>query len=256
MLPEERQDQIAELVDQKGIVTIDDIIAATGTSVATARRDVTDLAAMGRIIRIHGGARSVNSRFLSRQEPSVAAKSLLNHEEKARIAAEAVRHIHTGDRIILDSGTTTYELALLVSSLTGVTVVTNDLRIATQLSMNQRNEVIMVGGSIRKGYFSTYGYYAETMMKGLSVDKIFLSADAVDPALGIMSFVTDDVQIKETGIRNAREVYLLCDHSKFGTQALCSLGLLDEITAIIGPAGLEPDIADAFRAAGKELILV
>ena len=122
--------------------------------------------------------------------------------------------------------------------------------------MNSTNTLIFIGGIIRKGYCSSYGYYAESMLKNISVDKIFLSVDAIDADLGITSYTMDDVNLKIIGMNNAKEVYLLCDHSKFTTHALFTVGLLDKISTIICGKELDDSIAQKFRDAGKKIILV
>lgn len=255
MLPEERQHNIVELVNRGGIVTVNDIVKSTHASVATVRRDINILSRQNRLVKIHGGAMSNDKSLSPSAEPSIDAKSLLNADEKKAIAVEAMKHIAPGDRVMLDSGTTTYEIAKLLSGTSDLTIVTNDLRIATEISLNQGNDLVFIGGNIRKGYHSSYGYFAEAMLKNISVDKIFLSVDAIDPELGVMSYTMDDVAIKELGIRNAGQTYLLCDHAKFENHALFSIGLLDLITTIITTPKISPATARAFEKAGKKLII-
>ena len=253
MLRTERQNQIVDLINKKGIATIEELMAEVAASKATIRRDVNDLADENRIIKVRGGAQAVNA---LPNEPSFNAKSLINAEEKQRIAREAVKHILPNDHIILDSGTTVLELAKCLHPFSDLTIVTNDIHIAGDINTNSTNTLIFIGGIIRKGYCSSYGYYAESMLKNISVDKIFLSVDAIDADLGITSYTMDDVNLKIIGMNNAKEVYLLCDHSKFTTHALFTVGLLDIISTIICGKELDDSIAQKFRDAGKKIILV
>ena len=254
MLRAERQNQIVDIVNQKGIVTIEDLMKQVQISKATARRDINSLSEEKRIIKIRGGAQSVIAS--APYEPSLREKSQVNADEKKRIAEEAVRHIFPEDRIILDSGTTVLEVAKLLITFSSLTIVTNDIHIAGEVNTNTANNLIFIGGIIRKGFCSSYGFYAESMLKSLSVDKIFLSVDAIDPDLGIMSYTMDDVNLKSIGMSNAKEVFLLCDHSKFCAQALFSVGMMDKITTIISGRELDASIAEKLRNNGKSIILV
>lgn len=254
MLRAERQNRIVDIINQKGIATIEDLMKEVNISKATARRDINELDSEKLIIKIRGGAKSIiNS---APYEPSLTAKSLINADEKKRIALEAIKHICPEDHVILDSGTTVLEVAKLLNTFSNLTVVTNDIHIAAEVNTNSANNLIFIGGIIRKGFCSSYGYYAESMLKDLSVDKIFLSVDAIDADLGIMSYTMDDVNLKSIGMKNAKEVYLLCDHSKFCTHALFTVGLMDKITTIICGKELDPVIVDKFQKSGKEIILV
>lgn len=254
MLRAERQKKLMDLVTEKGIVTVEELVEEVGGSVATIRRDINDMAQENLIEKIRGGAKAIT--ITSPYEPSFHAKTLINAEEKKRIAAEAVRHVLPGERIILDSGTTILELAKLLGSFHDLTVVTNDIRIAAEINANTSNDLISVGGIVRKGFCSTYGYFAETMLKNITVDKIFLSVDAIDAERGIMSYTMDDVNLKDIGMTNAKEVYLLCDHSKFSSHALFTVGMLDKITTIICGKELDPAIVEKFQLIEKQLILV
>ena len=246
MLRAERQNQIVDIVNQKGIVTIEDLMKQVQISKATARRDINSLSEEKRIIKIRGGAQSVIAS--APYEPSLLARSQVNADEKKRIAEEAVRHIFPEDRIILDSGTTVLEVAKLLSTFSSLTIVTNDIHIAGEVNTNTANNLIFIGGIIRKGFCSSYGFYAESMLKSLSVDK-----DAIDPDLGIMSYTMDDVNLKSIGMSNAKEVFLLCDHSKFCAQALFSVGMMDKITTIISGKELDASIAEKLRNNGKSI---
>lgn len=254
MLRAERQKRLVEIINEKGIVTIEELVEKANSSIATIRRDINDMDQNHLIEKIRGGARAITPS--SPYEPSFSAKSQINADEKKRIAAEALKHISSGERIILDSGTTTFEVARLLSAFHDLTIVTNDIRIAAEINTNSDNNLIFVGGTVRKGFCSTYGFFAENMLKNITVDKIFLSVDAIDARYGIMSYTMDDVGLKDIGMRNAKESYLLCDHSKFSSHALFTVGMMDNVTTIISGAELDSSIAEEFEQIQKQLILV
>ena len=131
MLQAERQDRLIRLVNEKGIVTVEDLIREIGTSEATLRRDINELSSRGVLEKIRGGVRSVSAVNL---EPSYGIKAQTNADEKSRIAMAAVSLIHPGEQIILDSGTTVYALACRLGTFHDLRVVTNDLYIALEVS--------------------------------------------------------------------------------------------------------------------------
>lgn len=256
MLRAERHQSILDLVAQKGIVAIEDLMEETGCSKATARRDINELAEQSLLEKIRGGAKALVDIKLPGHEPSFIAKSLVNMEEKQRIAAAAKRHIRSGSRIFLDSGTTVLELAKLLVDESDLTVVTNDIRIGTELTHNQKATVLLVGGMIRKGFSSSYGYYAEQMLSELSVNQMFFSVDAVDSDFNITSYTMDDINVKKIGLAQASERILLCDHSKFSICALFNICTIANIDTIIVSKELDPAIIQRLRQFGKDVEVV
>lgn len=251
MLRAERQQAILEMVKSRGIVAIEDLMAHTASSKATIRRDINELAEQSLLIKIRGGAKFYTDVKLPGQEPSLIAKSLVNMDEKQRIAAAAKRHIRPNSRLFLDSGTTVLELAKLLVNEEDLTIVTNDIRIGAELSANQKSSLLFVGGMVRKGFSSTYGYYAEQMLGELSVNQMFFSVDAVDPELNITSYTMDDINVKKIGMAQAEERILLCDHSKFTSCALFNICALENIDIIIVSKELSPDIIEQLRSSRK-----
>ena len=255
MLRAERQDRLIRYVRENGIVTVEELLHEVGSSEATIRRDINEMASLGILEKVRGGARAVSTPSAI-SEPSFLTKTQTNAEEKHRIAMAAVSLIRPGEQILLDSGTTTYALACQLGIFHDLKVVTNDLHIAMEVCARTSNRVIFLGGPIRDGFGSSYGYYAEAMLKKISADKIFLSVDALDPDLGIMSYTMDDVNLKILGITNARETYMLCDHSKFETRALFSVGMLDQIDTIISGTELAGETVKKLTAAGIRVMQV
>ncbi|HAW45439.1 MAG TPA: DeoR/GlpR transcriptional regulator [Sutterella sp.] len=254
MLQAQRHERLLEAVNRKGIVTTEELMRTLGISIATLRRDINQLSDMGLIEKVRGGAKALSNRTAT--EPTLREKALRNAPQKKKIALEAVTRITDGETIILDSGTTTLELAKLLARFTHLTVITNDLLIALEVSTNTANRLIFIGGTMRANFCSSYGYHAENMLKGLSADKLFFSVDAIDADSGMMSFITDDINLKTIGMRQAQASYLLCDHSKFGLRALFAIGMLENLTQIITDTGLSDAKREAFEKAGIHLVCV
>ncbi len=257
MLRAERYQMILDLVNKKGIIAFEDLMSEVHISKATARRDICDLDSQNFLKKIRGGAKAVErTEAVPAYEPSFVAKSLINLEEKQRIADAARKHVQPGDKIMLDSGTTVLELAKLLADGDNITVVTNDVRIAFEFVRNPNIDMMFIGGMIRRGYYSSYGYFAESMLTDITVNKIFLSVDAIDSDFGIMSYTMDDVNVKKIGMKNALETILLCDHSKFSSRALFSISSLDCIDTIIVGEELDKNILNKLHQLGKTVEIV
>lgn len=254
MLRAERQKRIVELVNERGIVTLKELMKEVDISKATAHRDINELEQENLIVKTRGGAQSLST--LPKYEPAFSIKAQTNAAEKQRIAGEAVKYVFPGAHVFLDSGTTTFEVARLLAGFSDLTIVTNDIRIAYEMNNHSKNALILIGGIIRDGFCSSYGYYAENMLKNIKIDITFLSVDAIDLEQGVMSYTMDDVNLKSIGMENAKKSFMLCDHSKFTTQALFTVGLMDQITTIISGNELDPEIVEKIREKGKEMILV
>ena len=163
--------------------------------------------------------------------------------------------VEDGETIILDSGSTTFEMVKPLQSKSDLTIVTNDLIIAKELSSFPSLNVIMVGGVIRNGIFSSWGTYAEEMLQNINADKTFLAADAVDLKRGILNATPTEVPVKRLMIEAGRKVILLADHSKFFKTALAKVCGLEEISRIVTDSGLSQEIVQSLKAQGIDLTI-
>ena len=256
MIRAELEKIVVDLTNKKGIVSIEDLMSATNVSKATMRRYINALDEEKQIVKIRGGAKAISADDASEDEPSLTTKTLLFREEKCRIAHAAKAFISPGDRIMLDSGSTTLELAKAIDKDFSGTVITNDIRIAMALGEHSHLDMLLVGGMIRKGFYSSYSYFAESMLNDLIIDKLFFSVDAVSPDLNLMSYTIDDINLKKICIAKANERILLCDHSKFSAKARFVFEKIDMLDTIIVDDGLPPEIQRKLRQLGKNLLTV
>lgn len=248
MLPEERRKRIVQLVEETGSASVNDLSSLMDVSPMTIRRDITHLASRGLLVKAHGGA--ISPRMGTSAEPFYEVKAKVNVKEKQRIGAAAAEIISDGEVVLLDSGSTTYQIARNLRNRRSLTVVTNDLLIASYLSKIPAISVIQIGGSIRYGIFSTVGTYAEEMLSQLSVDKVFLGADAVNLEKGVLNSNPDEVPVKRLMIKSGREVILVTDNSKF-----CKLGLafvceIDDIVVILTDDQVDADVVSHLEERG------
>jgi DeoR/GlpR family transcriptional regulator of sugar metabolism len=253
VLSEERRNRILQFIEQNGSATVGDLSRLMGVSLMTIRRDIAFLAEQGLAIKTYGGA--VSLRESTSTEPRYEVKSKVNIAEKKRIGYEAAKLVNDGETIILDSGSTTFYIASYLQAKRDLTVVTNDLVIAFELSKNSSISLIMAGGIVRPTIFSTYGTYTEEMLHQLMVDKVFLAADAVHTERGILNSNPEEVSIKRRMLNAGREVYLVVDHTKFSKLGLSFVCDFKQINTIISDSGLPENVAASLRERGLELRL-
>ncbi len=248
MLAPERMAKIVEVTNQKEIVTVDELIELVGASKATIRRDIKQLAENGLIRKTHGGVMSISMGATT--EPPLRIKSNLYVDEKKRIAAKALKYVNENDFIILDSGTTVLEFAKLLDDRKKITVITYDLLVAMEVAKNTSIDLMMIGGTLRKTYYSFFGFFAENMLRQISAKKAFIAVDSVDLQQGLMSFTTDDIAIKKLIIESSKEVILLCDHSKFESHSFIKICDLANIDHIITGEEINPSVLHRLREMG------
>lgn len=254
MLVAERQNKVLEVINERGLITLDELLEIIQCSRATIRRDINSLYDKGLVRKTHGGAMSVGIGTIA--EPSLRIKSNTNMDEKCRIAAHVAAYLEKDEHVIFDSGTTILELAKLLDPIKPMTIVTYDLLVAMEVAKHPSIDLLMVGGILRKSYYSFYGYFAEELLSKVRADKAFVSADAVDLKEGLMSYTADDIAIKKRIIEAADEVFLLCDHSKFENCAFLNICSLSEIDHVITGKEIDAKVLEQLQTMKIQVDLV
>lgn len=253
MFAQVRRKGMLELVRRNGIATVAELCERFDVSPATVRNDLQALEKAGLLERTHGGAITSEK---AAYEPNTFQKEVRNAQEKSRIAQAALQHIHPGDTIALDSGTTTFQLAKLLGGVDRLTVVTYDLQIAAWLESNTDVAIIMAGGAVRRHFHCTAGQTAIDTLSRLRVDKVFLAANGASLADGLSTPNMDMASIKATLIRRSDKRYLLCDHSKLGRNAFATFAPLEAIDTLIVDAQADADFVAAARERGLRVEIV
>jgi DeoR family transcriptional regulator of aga operon len=255
LLPEERRRRILEMLSQAESITVSDLVERLGVSRVTARADLDSLGAEGALVRSHGGALKPLD---PRSDYPLQLKETLHHAEKVRIAAAAAKLIHDGDTVAFDSGTTTCEIAKQIKKmvLPSLTVITNALNIANELSGLEWISLIMTGGILRHKSGSFTGPHAHETLRNLNADHLFLGADAIDVEAGLTTPDILGAQVALRMIELAREVTAVVDASKFGRHSLTLSGKIEDLDRVITDSRVNPEHVDALRRQGIEVILV
>lgn len=252
MLPNQRREKILDLLKEDGSAKVVDLSRLFKVTEVTIRQDLEKLESEGLIIKEHGGA------FLKNVEDQVRSFSLVHQEnldKKEVIAQKCLEFIESGDTIILDSGSTTTEIAKKLKGLKNLTVITNALNIALMLGTESGIEVIMTGGEFKPPTLSLTGQKAADFFKGLNVQKLFLATAGISLKSGLTYPSISDLVVKKAMIDAAEVTYLVADSTKIGKSALASLGALGLIDYIITDAGIEEKHKEVFRDNEIEVII-
>lgn len=247
MFAQVRRKSILETVNARGFIAVAELCERFSVSPATIRNDLRALEKGGRLERTHGGAISSEK---AAYEPSSEQKEDRQVEEKAAIARLALRHIQPGDVIVLDSGTTTFQLAMLLGAIEKLTVVTCDLRIAAWLERNTGVSIIMAGGPVRRHFHCTAGQTATDTLLKLHADKVFMGANGVSLDKGLTTPNMDMAGVKSALVECAEKRVLLADATKIGRVAFVGFCPLTKMDVIITGGEADPDFCAAARNMG------
>lgn len=226
----ERKERILKFINEHKTVTTKQLCDEFGMTPVTIRSDINSLAQSGLVIKIHGGAMSAEHRL--HIEIPISQKIQQNVEKKRKIARRAAALIHPGDMVILDSGSTTLEIARMITA-NDVTVITNDVLIAKVLIDQGNVTVYMTGGRILNSVYALHGSETEEYLRKVRVNKLFLGCDAVDFEWGISNRTMEEVATKRAMMQASREVIAVADSSKIGRTVFARLCGLDEIDRLI-----------------------
>ncbi|MCR1842805.1 DeoR/GlpR family DNA-binding transcription regulator [Murimonas intestini] len=252
LFAEERRKEILELLERQNKVLVPELCELFNVSPATIRTDLRILDSEGVLKRTHGGAVNLSK---AAYEPTSDLKLSQKSEEKKRIAEYAIQLIENSDTIALDTGTTTLELAKLLPSKHGLTVITNDITIAIYLEQNSDANVIVLGGPLRRGFNCTAGSLAVKMMEPFNVDKAFLASNAFSFEAGFSTPSIEQAEVKQAMIRSASEVNMLIDSSKFDCIAFYRFASLDDIHQLVTDNSLSAEDRDTLRTCHETLKL-
>lgn len=253
MLNEERRRAIVELLNRDGRVLVTGLARQFQTSQVTIRKDLETLHAHGLLHRTHGGALPAHEGAL--EDPTLREKEKLHRKEKLRIAAAAARMVKEGQVVILDSGTTTTAIARALGSFHNLTIVTNAVNIAAELT-GTAVEVILTGGTLRKNSFSLVGPIAEDTLRKLNADILFLGVDGFDVQYGLSTPNLLEAKVNRVMAEVARRTVAVCDASKFGRRSLSLILPPSALHEVITDRGVPRSDLQALKKAGIEVTLV
>jgi DeoR family transcriptional regulator, aga operon transcriptional repressor len=253
MLIEERRLHILALAQQHGRVIVDDLSQALGISRITIRKDLDSLQERGALQRTHGGALVPQPGTLF--DPSLKEKERRHSQEKQRISAAAVKLVQEGQCVLLDSGTTTMAIACALKAFKRLTIITNAVNIAAELSGTDF-EVILTGGSLRKNSSSLVGPLAEEMLHEMHADILFLGVDGFDLEVGLTTPNVMESRVNRAMVKASANVVAVCDSTKFNRRSLSKIVDATSVHHVITDSNLPKATAEALRNLNIKLTLV
>jgi DeoR family transcriptional regulator of aga operon len=252
MLKPERYAKIVQLVNEAGAATVDELSEALNVSKATIRRDLIQLGEDKVILRTHGGAMKYDKTLTG--EVPIYLRMHMQKEEKEQVAAEAAKLISEGSTIFICAGTTGRALAGKLTQFHHLTIVTNDIDVAKEISCTD-NSLIVVGGQLKSSSSTLCGFFAEEMIKELRVDMAFMAADAVDLETGFMDFGIDEISIKRLLLSVSSRTIMMCDISKFEKPAFVNICPFSAVHSMVTNENTDPVTVAALRETGLQVIL-
>jgi DeoR family L-fucose operon activator len=249
MLVAERWQRIVQLVNERGSIRVTELSELCQVTEETIRRDLDRLEAEGKLMRSHGGAVSVKE---AQTEVPFMERETAHADFKNSIAKEAVSHIQEGDRIILDASTTAWYMAKMIPDM-AITIITNSMKVALEVSGKEKIQVISTGGLLSPKSLSYVGPLSERSLDMYHAHKLFLSCKGVHVQRGISESNELQALIKRKMISIADETYLLADHSKFGMQALTQVAGWSEIQHVITDRMTSKDALESIRDKGVQV---
>lgn len=252
MLVAERYEKIVSLVNGRGAIRVTELSDIFQVTEETIRRDLDRLEQAGRLRRSHGGAVSIKDQ---QSEIPFSEREITYADEKKRIAQAAIKLIGPKDRILLDASSTAWYMAAELPD-EALTVLTNSIRVVTELSSKEKIGVISTGGQLAQRSLSFVGPLAERSLAAYHVSKVFLSCKGVHLERGISESNELQARIKEQMISIADEVILLADYSKFGFRAFTHVADLSQVDVIITDNGVPAEQLEKLRDQGITVITV
>ena len=249
-LTDDRRTRLLELIRLRGFASLPALAEALAVSESTVRRDLDFLEASGVAQRTHGGV------FYTGPSPKLAhfdQRQAQNWDKKRQIAAAASRLIDDNDTILLDGGSTTYELAQLLVGRP-LQVVTNSLPVANLFTSSDNADLVLVGGYVHTKTGVSLGPYANQMLGGLNVRRAVLSVAGIN-ARGAYNSNLLLVETERAMMTSAEEVIVVADSTKFGHTSLAQLCRLDEIDVLVTDQGIDESWREPLAAAEVRLVV-
>lgn len=235
MLVAERHRKIVELVNERSSIRVTELSTIFGVTEETIRRDLEKLEKDNLLMRSHGGAVSIGK---EQSEVSYTEREITHADRKKAIAVEAIQTIEPGDQIVLDASTTAWYMAKELPDMP-LTVLTNSIKVAIELSKKEQIKVISTGGTLMSQSLSFAGPLAERSLSAYHVNKAFLSCSGVHLEKGLSDFNELQALVKKRMMEIADKTVLMVDSSKFGVRSFSQISPLSDIDCIITDAQIE-----------------
>ena len=251
----ERRALILKLMNSNNEVSVNELSLLFHTSTVTIRKDLTILQQRNLLNRTRGGAIRKPVENLN-EDNNIAKKRMFNAQEKERIGRAAAKLIRNGDLIMLDSDTTTLEIAKNLDNFYDLTIITNSVNIAEVCLRYNRFTVIVLGGHLRINSHSTIGPLAMNTLSHFSNYKLFLGVDSFSLESGISTPNLEEAMLNQAMIAQASQTIAVFDATKFNKRSFCHIAQVQEINTIITDRSIPSPIVTQLKGMALQLIIV
>jgi len=243
MFAEERQKKILDLLQQNGRVHISELARMFEVSEVTLRSDLSSLARQGYLIRTHGGA-LLNERsiFPGKATLTFGDNEAVNLEAQRRSGKKAVEFIEDGMDILLDAGTTMLEIAKNLKNRKNLTVITDSIPVAIELSDSSEINVILTGGTLRPASLAVIGPESWSMLERIHVQRAFIGAQGVSLERGFFCGNAVEGETKKRMMACAEETFAVLDSSKFSSRGRVPFAAFDDFDYLLADRIDDPEI--------------
>lgn len=252
-----RRLQIIDILSRagNGAVSVASLARQLGVSEMTIRRDLDWLEKHSILSRVHGGAVAYHAGFSEgSEEKSFDTRLKESNNQKKSIGWAAAQLVHDGDRIILDAGTTTQQIARQLGGKSDLTVITNNLAVASELSRYPQIDTILLGGNLKHQELCTVGPMVKEGVGVLAVDKFFLSASGFSIRNGVTDQDMREAEVKQAMMHSSSEVILVADSSKYGVTKLVRVCPIQRVNKIVTDGNLSPAAIAELEMEGIEIL--
>ena len=252
----ERQEHIARIVEEHGRARVGDLAAQFHVSAVTIRKDLLVLETEHRLVRAHGGAIAIDR---SRPELAFEIRERLQADEKQLIGVAGAALVHDGESIVMDASTTALSVARHLKARGGwsqLTVITNGLRLASDLAGHPGIVVLMLGGRVRWEALSVVGQLGDGLFSRINVQKAFLGAAGFTLESGLADATDEEAQIKRSMVAAAREVIAIVDHTKWERAAFATFCPTQKVDIVLTDVAAPVDMVRALAGRGVDVRLV
>ncbi len=250
-----REQWILDQLLRTGTLTVDEICSRFKISVATARRDLEGLERRGRLRRTHGGAIPIEPLLYEAFSHVSTYREQVEKfaDEKRRIAMAAAELINEGDTIALTPGTTATQIMRALHTPKSITVVTNTVNLAMELSNRSGVSVFVTGGFLHSGWFSLIGQTAADAVRRIFADKVFIGANGFDAEHGVTAYHPDEAAFNSVMVQQARERIVVADRSKLGVTATHLFCPIKDVHRLITDSGATDEVVEGFIQKGIDV---
>lgn len=250
----ERRSLILSKLQTKKEISVTSLSQEFGISEVTIRKDLTELQRRNLVIRTRGGVVRI-PKTESDKDTAVENKRMYNTAEKKAIGRLAATFIHDEETIVLDSGTTTLEVAKNLDRFQRLTIITNSMDIALELLRYNRFTIILLGGHVRSTSHSMVGPLAEATLRNFYCDKLFLGIDSFNMDEGVSTPNIEEAHLNQNMIEMAKEVIAVCDSSKFNRRSFAFIAPVKKINAVVTDNAVSADVRSKLKEQGVELYI-